>query len=91
MTQLSSPVTVSVWLKRILQILLIIIIMDVPLFGAAGRLDWLGAWLLTGLYLLFLLVVVFWVTRNASGLMEERSRVAENVKSWDKIIKSTIM
>jgi len=62
--------------------------MDALLFGTAGRLDWSGAWLLTGLYLLFLLVVVIWTSLKAPGLMEERSRRAENVKPWDKVITS---
>jgi len=82
----TSPVPAKVWLKRIFAIILLIVIMDALLFGAAGRLDWFGAWLLTGLYLAFLLIVVVWATRKAPGLMEERSRMAENVKSWDKII-----
>jgi protein-S-isoprenylcysteine O-methyltransferase Ste14 len=86
MEKSTSPVPVKVWLKRIFSIILLIVIMDGLLFGAAGRLDWFGAWLLTGLYLAFLLIVVFWATRKAPGLMEERSRMAENVKSWDKVI-----
>ena len=85
---LAAPVSLGLWIKRIFQILLLIVIMDALLFGAAGRLDWFGAWLLTGLYLAFLLVVVIWATRNAPGLMEERGRVAENVKPWDKVITS---
>jgi protein-S-isoprenylcysteine O-methyltransferase Ste14 len=86
MSESGSPVPFSVWLKRSFQILLIIVIMDGILFGAAGRLDWFGAWLLTGLYLAFLLVVVVWTSLKAPGLMEERSHRAGNVKPWDKII-----
>ncbi len=47
----SNKVSVTLWLKRIASILLILVVMDALLFGAAGRLDWFGAWLLTGLYL----------------------------------------
>jgi protein-S-isoprenylcysteine O-methyltransferase Ste14 len=83
-----TPVPARVWLKRILSIVLLIVIMDALLLGAAGRLDWFGAWLLTGLYLAFLLIVVFWATRKAPGLMEERSHMAQNVKVWDKVITS---
>jgi protein-S-isoprenylcysteine O-methyltransferase Ste14 len=86
MEKSSSPISAKVWLKRIFAIILLIVIMDGLLFGAAGRLDWFGAWLLTGLYLAFLLIVVVWATRKAPGLMEERSRMAENVKAWDKVI-----
>ncbi len=79
MDKSSPPVPIKVWLKRLFSILLLIVIIDGLLFGA---------WLLTGLYLAFLLVVVVWATRNAPGLMEERSRVAKNVKAWDKVITS---
>lgn len=86
MEKSSHPISARIWLKRFFSILLLIAIMDVLLFGAAGRLDWSGAWLLTGLYLVFLFIIVIWATRNAPGLMEERSRVAKNVKTWDKVI-----
>ena len=86
MINTSAKTSFKVWLKRILSILMLIVIMDALLFGAAGRLDWYGAWLLTSLYLAFLLVVVIWASLKAPGLMEERSRRAPNVKSWDKII-----
>jgi len=46
MDKSSSPVPLRLWLKRLFSILLLIVIMDALLFGAAGRLDWFGAWLL---------------------------------------------
>jgi protein-S-isoprenylcysteine O-methyltransferase Ste14 len=82
----SKKVTWRVWLKRAASLVLLLIIMDGLLFGAAGRLNWWGAWLLTGLYFLFLLIVVIWTSIKAPGLMEERSHKAGNVKSWDNII-----
>ena len=86
MSDTGHSVRFRVWLRRIAGILLVVIVMDALLFGAAGRLDWFGAWLLTGLYLAFLVVVAVWATLKAPGLLEERSRRAANVKSWDKII-----
>jgi protein-S-isoprenylcysteine O-methyltransferase Ste14 len=74
------------WIKRSASILLLILLIDVLMFGTAGRLDWLGAWLFTGMYLVFLLFMVGWSTIKAPGLMEERSRRAANVKAWDKVI-----
>ena len=72
--------------KRILQILGTILVMDAILFGAAGRLDWTAPWVLSLFFAGFLLVFVIWTTCNAPDLLAERSRMAENVKSWDKII-----
>jgi protein-S-isoprenylcysteine O-methyltransferase Ste14 len=82
----TTKVSVTLWIKRIASILLILAVMDALLFGAAGRLDWFGAWLLTGLYFLFLLVVMVWTNLKAPRLMEERSHMAQNVKTWDKVI-----
>ncbi len=76
------------WLKRLAQVFAIVLVMDGILFAAAGRLDWPGAWLLTFEYLAFLLLVVLWSERYASEMLQERSHVAANVKSWDRLIMS---
>ncbi len=70
----------------LVRVLALVVIMDAVLFLLAGRWDWTGAWLLTVLYLAFLLAMVVWASRNAPELLEERSRVASNVKGWDKIL-----
>lgn len=88
MTDQPAKVTTALWIKRAFSLLFIIVVMDVLLFGAAGRLDWPAAWILSGLYFLFLLVVVVWTSIKAPGLMEERSHKAKNVKPWDKVITS---
>lgn len=80
--------SLQVWLKRIAQVLAIVVIMDAILFLLAGRWDWSGAWLLTVLYLAFLLVIIVWAVRNAPEVLEERTRMASNVKDWDKILMS---
>ncbi len=72
--------------KRILSVFVILAVMDGLLFGAAGRVDWIEPWVLTLLYGAFLLGFAFWATMYAPGLLEERSHVAKNVKSWDKTI-----
>ena len=75
-------------MRRILGMIVAVGVMAGILFGAAGRLDWPAAWLLSLMYLAFLIIVVAWGSRNAPELMEERTRVAENVKSWDKTINA---
>lgn len=74
------------WARRILALFLLLAVMDLILFAAAGRLDWPWAWLWTLMYGAFLLAYLLWGTRNAPGLLQERSRVAANVKGWDKAI-----
>src|SRR4030042_4791505 len=85
--------TLGQWIKRFIQIILLILIMDGILFLIAGRPDWIGAWVLSFLYFIFVLVFVVWTVRNDPGLMEERGKRAENVKPWDKVIMTlyTIM
>ncbi len=81
-----SKPSLRMWGKRVGQVFALILVMDGILFLAAGRLDWAGAWVLTLLYLAFLLVFVAWTMRNAPELMEERSGMATNVKTWDKVL-----
>ena len=91
---LSSPNTVgearpAVWralLKRFAGVFVVILVMDLLLFVPAGRLDWPAAWILSLLYAVFLLGYAVWGTLKAPDLLRERSRVAENVKAWDKAI-----
>jgi len=82
----SAKPTLGQWIKRFIQIILGILVMDGILFLIAGRLDWTGAWVLSFLYFVFVLVFVVWTMRNDPGLMEERGKRAENVKPWDKVI-----
>jgi len=74
------------WLRGLLRIFLIVGMMAGILFLAAGRLDWPAAWLLTILYIIFLLSVMIWGFRNSPDLLQERSQLASNVKSWDRMI-----
>ncbi len=79
----------AIWralLKRVVAVFVVILIMDLLLFVPAGRLDWPAAWILSLLYGIFLLAYAVWGTLKAPDLLKERSQVAENVKSWDKII-----
>lgn len=84
----NGKVPIDVWIQRTIQVLALIVVMDAILFLLAGRWDWSGPWVLTVLYLALLLTTVLWATRNAPELLEERSRVAANVKGWDKILMS---
>jgi protein-S-isoprenylcysteine O-methyltransferase Ste14 len=82
----SAKPTLGKWIKRFIQIILGILIVDGILFLIAGRLDWVGAWIFSCLYFVFVLVSVTWAMWKDPGLMEERNKRAENVKSWDKVI-----
>jgi protein-S-isoprenylcysteine O-methyltransferase Ste14 len=76
----------TVLVKRVVAVFVVILILDLLLFVPAGRVDWPAAWILSALYGLFLLAYVVWGTLKAPDLLKERSRVAPNVKRWDKAI-----
>jgi len=56
------------------------------LFVPAGRWNWIDAWLFVIFYAAFLGLYTLWGLFKDPGLMEERGRVAQNTKPWDKVI-----
>jgi protein-S-isoprenylcysteine O-methyltransferase Ste14 len=53
------------------------------LFLAAGRLDWLWAWLYVGIFLAFDAATALAVIPRSPGLLIERTSVGEGTKKWD--------
>ena len=75
-------------ISRILNVTISILLMGIILFGSAGTIHWLHAWLLIGTSVLILLVnlLIF-----PPELISERGRKKENVEKWDKIIIGFMM
>ena len=73
-------------INRIIQLSVAVVVMTVILFVSAGRLDWTEAWIFLGVYVLSILAVGTWLFRHDVGLLNERGKVGENTKGWDKII-----
>jgi protein-S-isoprenylcysteine O-methyltransferase Ste14 len=68
------------------RLLLVLGILAALLFLPAGRWDWPQAWALILSFGVFLLLYAFWGMYKDPGQLQERSRVAQNVKRWDKVI-----
>ncbi len=68
------------------QLILVLGILVALLFVPAGRWDWRQAWALVLSCGAFLLSFALWGLYRDPSLLTERSRVAPNVKSWDKAI-----
>jgi protein-S-isoprenylcysteine O-methyltransferase Ste14 len=68
------------------RVLLVMGILAAFLFISAGRWDWPQAWALVLTIGAFLLLYAIWSVRNDPEQLKERSRIAQNVKSWDKVI-----
>jgi protein-S-isoprenylcysteine O-methyltransferase Ste14 len=72
--------------RLLLRLLVVVLVLAGILFGSAGRLDWVEAWLLILVFSGFLIAVLVWIRRHAPDLLEERSQAARNVKRWDLVI-----
>src|SRR5688572_33400075 len=63
-----------------------IAIIDAILFGVAGRLDWRAAWVMSGLFAVYVAAGIAWFGRRDPDLMRERITRASNVPIWDRVI-----
>jgi protein-S-isoprenylcysteine O-methyltransferase Ste14 len=70
-------------LKRIFQLLVLVILQAIVLFVSAGSLRWPAGWWYIGLYLTMLLVASLIILPGHSEVMAERSKGISGGKSWD--------
>lgn len=86
MTSIQSPDqtrTANPIVRRIIQIVIMLLVFAASLFGAAGTFKWGMAWLYLAVYVAMIAVNALLVDRS---LIEERSQVGENTKEWDKLL-----
>jgi protein-S-isoprenylcysteine O-methyltransferase Ste14 len=81
-----TGLTPGQWVKRIGVIVLLVLAMNAILLLVAGKWDWTGAWVLSFLYLAFVLFFFIRTTIKDPELMRERSHKSANVKPWDTVI-----
>lgn len=72
--------------RRLVQIVFLFLLQAVLLFASVGRWDWWNAWAYIGLYLAFLVFNAAVLLGKHKDLVEERSRIGEGAKGWDKVI-----
>jgi protein-S-isoprenylcysteine O-methyltransferase Ste14 len=72
--------------RRIFQILSLFLLQAVILFLSAWKWNWWNAWVYLLEYLLFLVFNVIVLLPHHKDLVEERSRIGEGAKGWDKVI-----
>jgi protein-S-isoprenylcysteine O-methyltransferase Ste14 len=71
---------------RLLRAIAIMGFFIAALFIPAGRLDWWAGWSFLTAFFGATICLSLWIRCRDPALIEERSRTAENVKSWDKAI-----
>ncbi len=71
--------------KRMVQVFFTITFQAAILFLAAGRLDWVWAWVYIGIYLVGVAINATFMLRYSPETIAERAETRE-MKDWDKII-----
>lgn len=70
-------------LKRISQLLVLVILQAAVLFASAGSLQWAAGWWYIGLYIAMLLLASVIMLPNRMEVVAERSKGTSGGKSWD--------
>ncbi len=73
---------------RLVQLVVSMFVLGGILFASAGRWDWVAAWVLLAENALTLLTFGLTVASKNPDLINERGRIAANVKGWDKVLVS---
>jgi protein-S-isoprenylcysteine O-methyltransferase Ste14 len=70
---------------RAAQIVVLLLVEATILFGAAGRLDWVWAWVFLGIYLASVLINAAFLMRTNPETVAERGRPGE-FRRWDRVV-----
>jgi protein-S-isoprenylcysteine O-methyltransferase Ste14 len=73
--------------KLVIQLTIMSVLMAVALFWPAGTMDWPGAWILLGEYLIVGLALCLWLLRYDPALLRERLKIGFQKEQifWDKV------
>ncbi len=73
-------------IKRVIQLVFIVVLQAAILFLSSGKLDWMAGWAYIGLYMLLLLIATAIILPRDPGLVAERARMGTGAKGWDRIL-----
>lgn len=73
-------------LKTTMKVIIAIIVLLLLLFGSAGTIYWIEAWILIILYFIYVMGSFIWLKKNNPELLKERTSRRNEGKWWDKII-----
>jgi protein-S-isoprenylcysteine O-methyltransferase Ste14 len=71
-------------LKRFLQVVIVLLLQAAFLFGSAGRMDWVMAWILLGVNFLGVVINGIILLLKDPALIAERAQIKEDAKQWDR-------
>lgn len=81
-TKSAAPVGMS--FGRAMRLVVFLLLMAALLFGAAGRVDWVMAWLYLTAYGVYSAIALAIMMRRSPDLIDERAEVPADAKAWDK-------
>lgn len=73
-------------LRLLIRLIALLVILAILLFVPAGRINWVEAWVFIIAYGAFLVLYAIWGLWKDPSQLQERSHIASNMKSWDKVI-----
>lgn len=73
-------------INRLIQVFGTLTFTGVVLFLAAGRLDWIAAWVYLILNLVIVATIGLFVARRNPEVINERGKLGQNAKNWDKAV-----
>jgi len=73
-------------IRIILQLIILFGILILLLFLPAGKWDWPQAWLLILFLMIYFILYIYFGIYKDPEQTRERSKIAQNVKHWDKVI-----
>jgi protein-S-isoprenylcysteine O-methyltransferase Ste14 len=76
--------------KRMVQVVVVLLIQAAVLFVAEGRVDWMWAWAFLGLYLAVLVVNGLVLVPRSPDMIAERAEVKKDAKAWDKWLATIV-
>jgi len=73
-------------LKTTMKVIIGIVVLLLLLFGSAGTIYWIEAWILIIIYFIYVMGSFFWLKKNNPELLKGRTSRRNEGKWWDKII-----
>ncbi len=77
-----SQLTAAI-IRRLIQVSIFLLIQAAVLFWAAGRWDWIAAWVYLGLYVALMAYLAATVLPKNPEMIAERSQIKADAKRWD--------
>jgi len=84
------PTTKATVLKGLVMLVVTLVILGAILFGSAGRVDWVMAWVFIGVLMACVIVNIVVLMKTNPDVIQERMSRPKDVKRWDIVLSSIL-